>query len=82
MEGFISTSTNENVALDFNDGTIVEIIVKLENLGGKVDHGFAEIESQAYFAKEQEILFNAFNLFKVLSVGKVIKIHGSGSVSE
>ena len=44
MEGFTSTSIVVEQATGFYDGTWIEIRVDLDNLGGEVDWGFADVK--------------------------------------
>ena len=48
MEGFLSTSRSERIAMKFYDewkkDAIIEISVEIEKLGGELDWGFASIE--------------------------------------
>ena len=44
IEGFTSTAINVEQASGFYAGTWMEIRVKLENLGGEIDWGFADVD--------------------------------------
>ena len=43
MEGFLSTSLSEDIALGFNGDTMVEIFVSENMVGGPLDYGLADI---------------------------------------
>jgi hypothetical protein len=46
----------------------MEIIVPVANLKGLFDNGFAHISRFSSYSNEQEVLLNAFNVFKILKV--------------
>ena len=66
IEGFTSTAINVEQASGFYGGTWMEIRVKLENLGGEIDWGFADVDKISSKEGEKEILFNPINIFKVV----------------
>ena len=66
MEGFTSASIVVEQATGFYDGTWIEIRVDLDNLGGEVDWGFADVKEISSQSGEKEILFNPINIFKVV----------------
>ena len=66
IEGFTSTAINVEQASGFYGGTWMEIRVKLENLGGEIDWGFADIAKISSKEGEKEILFNPINILKVV----------------
>ena len=74
MEGFLSTSRSENVALshliDHIYSSLLVIQVKKEHLHGELNNGFADISEHSPHPYEKEVLFNPMNLFKILSVSK------------
>ena len=74
MEGFLSSSLEQDIGLRYlfekkseqkSKNTLVEIVVKSENLGGDLDWGFAYIKESSYFPNEEEVLFNPINIFRV-----------------
>ena len=46
----------------------MSIEVPIINLNGMHDNGFAHISSISEHPSEKEVLFNAFNTFKILSL--------------
>ena len=69
LGGFISTSEIDNLN-NFAGNAKLEIEVNLENHQFEgLDFGFADIKKYSYF-KEGEILFNALNTYKILSITK------------
>ena len=66
MEGFTSTSIAVEQAYGFYGNTWIEIRVNLENLGGEIDWGFADVKEISSQSGEKEILFNPINIFKVV----------------
>lgn len=87
MYGFMSTSKSLQSAKKFTDkdGYIFVIHVQEREIPlkwDKYDHGFVDINkyklASSQFVKEEEILFNALNIFKVRSIerkGPYIYIH-------
>ena len=65
MEGFTSTSWKPEQAAGFFKDTWIEVKVNLDNLGGEMDWGFADIAGMSFLPDECEILFNPINIFKV-----------------
>ena len=72
MEGFLSPSLEQDVGLRYffekkpeekSKNTLIEIVVRSENLGGDLDWGFAYIKDCSYYSKEEEVLFNPINIF-------------------
>ena len=58
MEGFLSSSLEEDISLRYffekkseekSKNTLIEIVVKSENLGGNLDWGFASIKDSSYY---------------------------------
>ena len=50
MTGFVSTSKSEKIAMErFSENALIKIIVKKENLGGKIDNGFADVSKYAHY---------------------------------
>ena len=43
------------------------------NLGGELDHGFADISNFSEYHNEKEVLFNALNIFKIVSKRMFLK---------
>ena len=43
----------------------MQIDVKVDELGGELDWGFASIQKSSNFFGENEVLFNPINIFKV-----------------
>ena len=68
LEGFISTTLSKKVGLRFSKNVLLEIIISFENLGGMFDNGFASIRCFSVHTKEEEVLVNAFNSFKILKL--------------
>ena len=56
--GFLSTSENLSVALSFSSGknSILEIVIKEENLNDDLDNGFADISSKSFNENSASIL--------------------------
>ena len=59
MEGFLSSSLEQDIGLRYFfvkkpeqkfKNTLVEIVVKRENLGGDLDWGFASIKENSYYS--------------------------------
>ena len=87
MYGFMSTSKSEESAKKFTDkdGYLFVIHVEERDLPkkwDKYDHGFVDINqnklASAAFVKEEEVLFNALNIYKVRTIerkGPYIYIH-------
>lgn len=77
MEGFLSTSLDESAALGhfqrFRKNTLIQINVKIDNLKGPLDWGFANIKEWSRYSAEEEVLFNPINIFKVCSCNSVVK---------
>ena len=69
-EGFLSTSMLESVTEKFKKNLLMRIEVPAANLKGMLDNGFADISLTSSFSAEKEVLFNTFNIFKVLSFRK------------
>lgn len=69
MEGFLSTTLRETVSFLFAKNVIFIIEVPVGNLNGPQDHGFAHISNYSLHSDEREVLFNAFNLFKIVGFG-------------
>jgi hypothetical protein len=67
VEGFLSTSLKESLSEVFKINAKMIIEVGVSNLGSSFDNGFAHISEYSEHPGEQEILVNAFNVFKVLS---------------
>ena len=67
-EGFLSTTMKENLANSFATTGKMIIEVPLKNLRGMFDNGFAKIMVFSENPREREVLFNAFNTFKIISV--------------
>ena len=67
LEGFLSTSQKQAYANGFmiNGSMIIEVPVV--NLSGMHDNGFAHISYYSVHRSEREVLFNAFNVFKILN---------------
>ena len=72
-EGFLSTSMLESVTQKFKKNLLMRIEVPEINLKGMLDNGFADISLASSFSAEKEVLFNACNIFKVLSFRKAKK---------
>jgi hypothetical protein len=51
----------------------MEIKVPVNNLKGIFDNGFANITTFSFSKSEKEILFNAFNIFKIIAFKKASK---------
>ena len=68
MEGFISTSMCESFIDAFSVNAKMVIEVPTCNLGGMIDNGFAHISIFSCHKSEREVLFNAFNVFKIISL--------------
>ena len=68
MEGFLSTTLREEVSFLFARNVIFIIEVPVSNLNGPQDHGFAHMRSYSLYPAEKEVLFNAFNLFKIVNL--------------
>lgn len=67
IEGFLSTTLSESLtAFIVNARMIIEVPVI--NLGGIHDNGFANIFSYSVHPSEKEVLVNALNVFKILSL--------------
>ena len=73
MEGFLSSSLSEKVALRFTKNysynSLIEIEVRKEDLGGNLDWGFADIQKFSSL-NEKEVLFNPINMFRVQGVSE------------
>ena len=71
MEGFISTSLSPNIPfkhyIEESNSVLMEIKVKKEDLNEKLDKGFADVKDFSPYS-EEEIIFNALNMFKIVSV--------------
>ena len=64
LQGFLSTSLNEDVAYKFLSNTIIQIKVRKNNLKGTLDNGFAYLnEKVSVYFEEEEIIFNPINVF-------------------
>ena len=68
MEGFISSSLSEGTALRFTSNVLLIICLPILNLRGMHDNGFASTSHCSAHPSEREVLFNAFNLFKIKSI--------------
>ena len=68
MEGFLSTTLSEERAAQFTLTLFMTINVPVKNLKGLHDNGFANISSCSDTPWEREVLFNAFNMFKIQSL--------------
>lgn len=44
------------------------MVVPVTNLKGTYDNGFARISTFSEHSNEREVLFNAFNIFKIVSL--------------
>jgi hypothetical protein len=69
MEGFLSTTLREEVSFLFASNALFIIDIPVSNLNGPQDHGFAHMSSYSLYPAEREVLFNAFNLFKIVGFG-------------
>ena len=69
MEGFLSTTLLEQMATKFTLTMFMTINVPVQNLKGLHDNGFAHIPNYSDNPGEREVLFNAFNMFKIQSLG-------------
>ena len=70
-EGFLSTSLEPKIALSFIVNASIEIFIPVDNLKGTFDNGFANITKFSCYPSEKSVLFNAFNLFKILRVERM-----------
>ena len=61
----MSTSLSYDKISNFIDNVLIEVTVFKDDLGGELDNGFALLTEISEFAKENEVLFNAMNMFKV-----------------
>jgi hypothetical protein len=68
VEGFISTSMCESFIDAFRVNAKMVIKVPTCNLRGMTDNGFAHISIFSCHKSEREVLFNAFNVFKIISL--------------
>jgi hypothetical protein len=68
IEGFLSTTLKASVADGFVTNAKMVIEVPVANLGGMHDNGFANISRYSFYRFEKEVLINAFNVFKILSL--------------
>lgn len=66
-EGFLSTSLSESVVDAFVVNVKMVIEVKVANMQGMHDHGFANISGFSEYQREKEVLVNALNVFKISS---------------
>ena len=69
-EGFLSTTLSEDMASVFAVNVLMEIFVPVVNLKGIGDNGFAAIKAFSEHPREEEVLINAFNVFKILHIKK------------
>ena len=67
LEGFLSTTQKESYANAFAINGKMIIEVPVVNLSGLYDNGFAHISYYSVHPNEREVLFNAFNVFKIIS---------------
>ena len=67
-EGFLSCSLDLEIAENFTKNLLLVIYVPVINLKGIVDNGFAHITKFSNNIDENEVLINAFNVFKVLDL--------------
>jgi hypothetical protein len=65
MQGFLSTTLNEKIALGLKNNVFMTIHVPVHNLKGLHDNGFARITKFSDHPSEKEVLFNAFNMFQI-----------------
>jgi hypothetical protein len=56
------------MAAVFVGNVILDISVPVANLKGMGDNGFAKIEAFSEHPREDEVLINAFNVFKILNL--------------
>ena len=73
MEGFISTSGKKDleVLMKFAENAIFEIVVpddSVDRRDDETDFGFMSVVEYSFYPSEDEYLFNALNVFKILSV--------------
>lgn len=69
----MSTSLDRSIAERFSVNVIMEIKVPVNNLKGIFDNGFANVTTFSFSKSEKEILFNAFNIFKIIAFKKASK---------
>ena len=72
IEGFLSTTLKTSVADAFITNAEMVIEVPIVNLGGMHDNGFANISPYSFYRFEKEVLINAFNVFKILSLDSTV----------
>ena len=72
IEGFLSTTLTASVADLFAKNAKMVIEVPVANLGGMHDNGLANISCYSSYRHEKEVLINAFNVFKILSVHSAV----------
>ena len=68
MEGFLSTTQIEEIMNFFIVNVRMIFQVPVSNLRGMHDNGFASTSHCSAHPNEREVLFNAFNLFKIKSI--------------
>ena len=72
IEGFLSTTLKVSVADLFVTNAKMVIEIPVANLGGMHDNGFANISFYSFYRFEREVLINAFNVFKILSLHSAV----------
>ena len=72
IEGFLSTTLKASVADGFVTNAKMVIEVPAANLGGMHDNGLANISRYSFYRFEKEVLINAFNVFKILSLHSAV----------
>jgi hypothetical protein len=72
IEGFLSTTLKRSVADGFITNARMIIEVPVANLGGIHDNGLANISRYSIYRCEREVLINAFNVFKILSLHSTV----------
>ena len=70
MEGFMSTSLSYDKISNFIDNALIEITVFKDDLGGELDNGFAYLKEISEFSHEDEVVFNAINMFRIIYVNQ------------
>jgi hypothetical protein len=73
IEGFLSTSLDSPNSSAFIVNAKMTIEIVGSNLRGIYDHGFASIRQFSEHPSEREVLVNAFNVFKILSVNSEVE---------
>ena len=73
VEGFLSTTASKLLADAFITNAKMVIEVPVAYLGGMHDNGFAHISHYSDHPFEKEVLVNAFNVFKILSMDSTLE---------